>query len=105
MQARSFRRILALLLIMSASALVAAGVYKWVDESGVVHYSDTPPASQRGARQIAMPPALPGAADAAQQRLRQQLDGRKKGEEVRSPMGEDAHNRQAQGAPQGSQRK
>ena len=37
---------LAIGLIMLAS-LVQAGVYKWVDRNGKVHYGDTPPASAR----------------------------------------------------------
>lgn len=82
------------------SALVAAGVYKWVDESGVVHYSDTPPAGQRGAQKIDTPPSSPDAAEAAQQRLQQQLDTRSREEQSRAQREQEAQQRQAQDALQ-----
>jgi hypothetical protein len=47
-------------LIMVASAL-QAGVYKWVDRDGKVHYGDTPPASAR-ATPVAMTSAGPSGA-------------------------------------------
>ena len=48
------RRLFALTLILLAPAL-RAETYKWVDERGVVNYSNTPPpsAAKAGARQVA----------------------------------------------------
>lgn len=34
------------ILLLLGSASLAAGVYKWVDEQGKVHFTDTPPAGQ-----------------------------------------------------------
>ena len=38
------RPLLVLLLVLSASAALAQGAYRWVDKNGKVHYSDEPPA-------------------------------------------------------------
>ncbi|CAG0992187.1 hypothetical protein BURK2_02453 [Burkholderiales bacterium] len=60
------RLVLMILLAASGSAL-AAGLYKWVDETGKVVYSDTPPpASAKESKRIAgaPPPADPGASKA-----------------------------------------
>jgi hypothetical protein len=37
--------LLFLCMLMLSATCPAAGAYKWVDEKGVTHYSDTPPAS------------------------------------------------------------
>lgn len=53
-----------MLVLAGASSVMAAGLYKWVDENGKVVYSDTPPpASAKESRKIAgaPPPADPGA--------------------------------------------
>lgn len=43
-----------------AGSLSAAEVYKWVDENGVVHYTDTPPERQQAEQvEIAPPAATP----------------------------------------------
>ena len=52
-----------LLLLPIAAAGLGATLYKWVDESGVTHYSETPPAKQK-AQEIRIeppPPTAPGA--------------------------------------------
>ncbi len=38
---------LLLLIILSAAAPALADMYKWVDKDGVVHFSDTPPKSEK----------------------------------------------------------
>jgi hypothetical protein len=40
-----------------AGPLCAAEVYKWVDENGVVHYTDTPPERQQAEQVEISPPA------------------------------------------------
>ena len=37
-----------LLIICLTAAVTHAGVYKWIDDNGKVHYSDTPAATQQG---------------------------------------------------------
>lgn len=46
-------RITLLLVLGLLPALAAAGVYKWVDADGTVHYGDTP---QQGAEEVHVPP-------------------------------------------------
>lgn len=48
------RKILVLVLLFLVVASLAAGIYKWVDEKGVTHYSDAPP-STRKARELDIP--------------------------------------------------
>jgi len=40
---------------------LGATVYKWVDEKGVTHYSETPPASEQRAKKIEVQPSSPAA--------------------------------------------
>ena len=47
-------------LLAALPALASGGLYKWVDEKGVVHYSDMPPAGKPAARLKATPPSSPG---------------------------------------------
>lgn len=49
---------LVILALLSAGPAVLAqgGLYKWVDEKGVVHYSDTPPAGKTGEKLKAKSP-------------------------------------------------
>lgn len=55
-----------LLLLLAGLALQAyaqGGLYKWVDEKGVVHYSDKPPAGKSGQKlNVAPQPPLEGQA-------------------------------------------
>ena len=54
------RRWLLIWLLLPLAA-AAQGLYKWVDEKGVVHYSDTPPAGKSGEKLKAKPqPSLDG---------------------------------------------
>jgi hypothetical protein len=46
--------VLFVFLVISADP-VAADLYKWVDENGVVHFSDTPPKSKQEIETIATP--------------------------------------------------
>lgn len=54
--------LLFLVLLLAAVAL-GATVYKWIDEKGVTHYSETPPAAERRARKIEVQPASSATAD------------------------------------------
>lgn len=52
----------------------AQGLYKWVDEKGVVHYSDTPPAGKPGQKlNIAPPPPLDSQAPQRSRSWQEQL--------------------------------
>ena len=42
------RWLLLLLGVLALQAMAQGGLYKWVDEKGVVHYSDKPPAGKAG---------------------------------------------------------
>jgi len=59
-------RIIGCILILTLAALSLGGaeLYKWVDENGVVHYSETPPQDRAAAAiELAPAPAQPAAAD------------------------------------------
>jgi len=60
-------RRIAMLLAMVISALPAAAMYKWVDEKGTTHYSESPPPDGRKATKVepkVTPPSGPAAAPA-----------------------------------------
>lgn len=68
----TLRRLLAigLTLATAGSAGAQGTIYRWTDDRGVVHFSDTPPRNQRNVETKVMPPApprapAPGAAEAA----------------------------------------
>jgi hypothetical protein len=49
-----------------AGLLAGADIYKWVDEDGVVHYTDKQPEDRQSAEiRITPPPVIPAPADAA----------------------------------------
>jgi hypothetical protein len=53
-----------LILTLAALLLGGAELYKWVDENGVVHFSETPPPDRAAAAiELAPVPAQPAAAD------------------------------------------
>jgi len=53
-----------LLLSLGALLLCGAELYKWVDENGVVHYSETPPQDRAAATiELAPAPVAPAVAD------------------------------------------
>lgn len=55
------------LLLLALPAQAQGGLYKWVDEKGVVHYSDTPPAGKAaGKLHVAPQPPLDGGAQSPQ---------------------------------------
>jgi hypothetical protein len=55
------RWILLLLAGLALQANAQGGLYKWVDEKGIVHYSDTPPPGKAGVKLNAKPqPPLDG---------------------------------------------
>jgi len=43
------------MLLLVPNALAQGGLYKWVDEKGVVHYADTPPPGKAGEKLKAKP--------------------------------------------------
>jgi len=59
-------RVIAPTILLSLAALLLCGaeLYKWVDENGVVHYSETPPQDRAAATiELAPAPAQPAVAD------------------------------------------
>lgn len=52
------REWLLVVLLATAAAVLGATLYKWVDERGVTHYSETPPAKQK-AQEIQIQPPPP----------------------------------------------
>src|SRR5260221_9722335 len=46
------KAVIIVMLLMLAGGLHAAGLYKWVDKDGRVQYSDTPPPSGSGAKNV-----------------------------------------------------
>lgn len=46
-------KFLIVIVLLGLSAVVSAGdLYKWTDEKGVIHYSDTPPPKQSSASRV-----------------------------------------------------
>ena len=62
-----------LLLLIVAAQPVAAGVYKWVDENGQVHYGERPPATNQ-AKRMTLEGAPPPDPEAAERRERRELE-------------------------------
>jgi hypothetical protein len=64
------RAILFTLMSLACTATMAASIYKWVDEDGIVHYSDQPHENAekvqlKAAQTYSAPKTSPGPADAA----------------------------------------
>lgn len=79
-----YRSIPVLLFVVLIIPSMAAVLYKWVDEKGVVHYSDKPPENNKQVPKIiTLPSAPPESIDGAQ-RLKRELDEQKKTEESRA---------------------
>ena len=57
------RRWLFIALLLIAAAALGTTLYKWVDEKGVTHYSETPPAKQQAQEIRVQPPPPSGAED------------------------------------------
>lgn len=89
-------RPLLIAVLMGATGLAAAQTYKWTDENGKVHFSDTPPA-ERKAEQIKVRPAVPGnsAAAAKQPGWQAQLEASRM-RDLQAQRDKDAAERQAQ---------
>lgn len=55
------------MLLLALNAQAQGGLYKWVDEKGVVHYADTPPPGKAAGKLKAAPqPPLDGGAQSPQ---------------------------------------
>lgn len=65
-----FSFIFASLLLAVGTSSVLAGMYKWVDEQGVTHYSQNPPPG--GKAQAIKPPPTPADSETAVKRLEAQ---------------------------------
>jgi hypothetical protein len=60
-------------------ALAASGqVYKWVDEKGRTHYSETPPPDNKSAKKVDTGPAISPAAPAREDWKQKELDSRRR---------------------------
>lgn len=56
-----FKMTLILVLLLFAAVNVSAKVFKWVDEKGVIHYSEAPPPKQKATElQVEPPPPAAG---------------------------------------------
>lgn len=64
------KRILLPLVLVMMSNTVTAGVYKWTDENGQVHYSERPPEESGQVERVAIDPA-PKSSDEGKERLNQ----------------------------------
>lgn len=64
----TLRLLVGLAVLLLAPPVLASKVYQWKDANGVTHYSDFPPAGQRGVqnRQLKDAPATPEAARPAE---------------------------------------
>ncbi len=83
-----------------ASGVAATEVYKWVDEQGITHYSQHPPAANQ-AQRLKMPPSPP----ASPEKTREELGSRlRELEKAREQKSRDAKRREAE-ALQAAQRK
>ncbi|MDX1754578.1 MAG: DUF4124 domain-containing protein [Marinobacter sp.] len=58
-------KVVAVLLVWGSAVLVHAGVYKWTDADGRVHFGDRPPASAEAEPIAVVPPASLGSDDSA----------------------------------------
>ncbi len=68
-----------LIALMLSAAAAQAGVYRWVDKEGKIHYSDSPPAAGTPAQKL-VPDAGPNeeVQKAARERLEQSLEQQKR---------------------------
>lgn len=85
-RARLTQGLIGLALVL-ASGFAAAAMYKWVDEQGQVHYSQSPPLDQQSEKVKAPPPPPASAAD-EQSKLQQQIDDLEKRQEERAKAAE-----------------
>jgi hypothetical protein len=75
--------ILLAFLMLLASPLANARIYKWIDASGAVHYSESPPPGSN-AQELWVAPNPPSAeTDKAQTEARQLLENERRKKEVR----------------------
>lgn len=80
-----FRRILTGFAVLLGAGAVLAQAYKWIDEDGVVHYSDRP---QPGAEQVELPKAPPRSSAAAT--MSSNRVGSSRGDEAAEPPSQEA---------------
>jgi hypothetical protein len=66
-------RAIALAIALLASSTALGAMYRWVDESGSVIYSQSPPPDGRDATAVRPPPPPPEPPEAARQRLDERL--------------------------------
>jgi hypothetical protein len=78
-------------------ATTGAGVYKWVDEQGVTHYSASSPPGGKARQMKTAPPPSQEAAKAAQEKLQKLLEQQKQREAVGKEEKDAEKQRQAAG--------
>lgn len=71
-------RTLALLSLGIAALAANAQVYKWVDEKGRTHYSETPPPDSKSAKKVDTGPSVAPAPAATQDWKQKEMDSRKR---------------------------
>lgn len=78
MTSSSIRRLLSRTLFLTlVSSQAIAQTYKWVDESGAVHYGDALPSRYRSAQQLKGMPASPTSAETQAARERTERDAQR----------------------------
>lgn len=70
------------LMLILAMTAEGAAVYKWVDDKGVTHYSQTPPPDKKAKEVELPPPPSKEAVEQAQQRLKALMEEQNKQEEA-----------------------
>ncbi len=90
-----FSFVFASILLAVGVSPALAGMYKWVDEQGITHYSQTPPPS--GKAQQIKPPPTPADSEAAVKRLEAQREEAQKQHEAKQ---QDAQESQKNASPQ-----
>lgn len=84
-----------ILMIMVVSAPVQAGLYKWYDDKGQVHYTDSPPSKEK-AEALNPDTALPTGAEKEKTELDKQVEEFDKRREERLKQEEEAKKKVAQ---------
>ncbi len=69
----------AILVFVLLSDLAFAGVYKWTDENGQVHYGERPPETPADVSEVTVEDAPPTAANAEERLLQYQKSGMRRG--------------------------
>ena len=85
------------LLLFVASFSVSAEIYKWTDDNGQTHYSQTPPADGQ-AQKVDVPPPPPIDAEQAQQQVDELIERQQEEDKARQEQEQQAQEEAAQQA-------